>query len=174
MPHIPNVYEDVSDGDIYRRNVPLNPNENGEYILSITWHIDGASALKSRKLKIWPIFAIILKIPKLLRYSFRNVLFCGLWFGKQNPEFEVFQSHFIEEAQQLMNGFNVELPDRNIFCRLRVHGHVADLPAKAASPNFKQFNGNFGCSVCLEPGVQDPSKPLVLVRYYPYRFPKLP
>ena len=44
-----------------------------------------------------------------------------------------------------MNGFTIELCDCSIACRLRIQGQLADLPAKAASLNFKQFNGKFGC-----------------------------
>ena len=29
---------------------------------------------------------------------------------------------------------------------------IADLPAKAAMLNIKQFNGEFGCITCLHPG----------------------
>ena len=35
---------------------------------------------------------------------------------------------------------------------LNIHGHIADLVAKAPSLNFRQFNGFFGCSICLHPG----------------------
>jgi hypothetical protein len=34
---------------------------------------------------------------------------------------------------------------------LRVHTFIADLPAKAAVLNVKQFNGIFGCLVCKHP-----------------------
>ena len=35
---------------------------------------------------------------------------------------------------------------------LQIQGHLADLPGKAMSLNMKQFNGSFGCSMCLHPG----------------------
>ena len=37
---------------------------------------------------------------------------------------------------------------------LNVHGHIADLVGKAVSLSFGQFNGHFGCSICLHPGEQ--------------------
>ena len=35
---------------------------------------------------------------------------------------------------------------------LQIQRHLADLPGKAMSLNMKQFNGSFGCSMCLHPG----------------------
>ena len=163
---------DVTDGRVYKTEVPLNPDENGTCTLSITWNIDGSTAIKSRDLKIWHIFAMVIELPKKLRYSFRNILFCGLWYGKEKPEFSMFQKHFVTNVKDLMNGFPVQLSDRVLSCKLRIQGQVADLPAKAASLNFKQFNGKFGCSVCLEPGKKDTNNQLV--RYYPHKARKPP
>ena len=39
---------------------------------------------------------------------------------------------------------------------LNLHGHLADLVAKALPLNFRQFNEHFGCSVCLHPGERVP------------------
>ncbi len=35
---------------------------------------------------------------------------------------------------------------------IRCHNFVADLPARAAFLNFKQFNGYYGCLNCFHPG----------------------
>ena len=43
---------------------------------------------------------------------------------------------------------------------------VFDLPAKAAVLNCKQFNGNYGCSVCLNPGFQQGRCRVYLPRKY--------
>ena len=49
-----------------------------------------------------------------------------------------------------MNGFVIELPDKVLSFKLRIQGQVADYAAKAASLNVKQFNDQFGCSICLK------------------------
>ena len=56
--------------------------------------------------------------------------------------------------------------------KLHIQAEIADLPAKATSTNCKQYNGKFGCSVCLDPGEVDEDNQLV--RYYPYRPQKAP
>ena len=170
--HVPGVYKDITDGHIYRTEVPQNPDENNVTVTSLAWHIDGSAAVKSKDIKLWPIFAVIIEVPKAIRYSFYNVLFCGLWHGKQKPDFVLFQERFVEQVKMLMTGFTMDLADHIIACRLRIQGQLADLPAKAASANFKQFNGKFGCSVCLDPGAVDEGNQLL--RYYPYRTQKAP
>ena len=42
----------------------------------------------------------------------------------------------------------------------------ADLPARAMVANMKQFNGKFGCHVCLDEGQSRPNLPMH--RYYPF------
>ena len=169
--HVPGLYQDITHGHVYRTEVPQNPDVNNLIVISLVWHTDGSAAVKSKDIKLWPIFAIIVEVPKNMRYSF-YVSFCGLWHGKQKPDFALFQKHFVEQVKMLMLGFIINLPDHDIACRLRIQGHLADLPAKAASLNFKQFNGRFGCSVCLDPGAVDEINPLL--RYYPYRTQKAP
>ena len=57
------------------------------------------------------------------------------------------------------------------ICKVKVHGHLADLVAEAPSLNMKQFNGEFGCCVCLHPGGRLQGKGNV--RVYPH-FPEEP
>lgn len=47
---------------------------------------------------------------------------------------------------------------------MRTQCLIADLPAKAAMLNIKQFNGEYGCAVCLHPGESSGRG----VRIYPY------
>jgi hypothetical protein len=42
-----------------------------------------------------------------------------------------------------------------------------DLPARAMVANSKQFNGKFGCSICLDEGAGRPDCPMH--RYWPYQ-----
>ena len=88
--HVPGQYQDITDGHVYRYEVPMNPDANGTVVLTLGWDIDGSAAVKSKDLKLWPMLAIVIEIPKGLRYSFYNVLFCGLWQGKKKPDFALF------------------------------------------------------------------------------------
>jgi hypothetical protein len=52
---------------------------------------------------------------------------------------------------------------------VRVHllAVTLDLPARAMVANAKQFNGKYGCSICLDEGAGRPNCPMH--RYWPYQ-----
>ena len=51
-----------------------------------------------------------------------------------------------------MLGVTIETPHGPASYRAKLELAVFDLPAKAAALCSKQFNGKYGCSVCLHPG----------------------
>ena len=51
-----------------------------------------------------------------------------------------------------MLGVTIETPHGPATYRAKLELAVFDLPAKAAALCSKQFNGKYGCSVCLHPG----------------------
>ena len=94
--HVPGQYKDITDGHIYRTEVPQNPDENNVIVISLAWHIDGSAAVKSKDIKLWPIFAIIIEVPKIVRYSFYNVLF-GM--GSKNQIFSCFKNDLLNKSK---------------------------------------------------------------------------
>ena len=124
--------------------------------MSLVFHIDDAPAVKSKTLNLWPIQCFVVELPLSIRYSFKNILFCGLWCGTKKPLLQLFQSYFVEQIEEInRTGVNVSINERMEVIRIptiKVLGHIADLVAKAPSLNMKQFNGEFGCSICLHPG----------------------
>ena len=58
-------------------------------------------------------------------------------------------------------------PDGQKLCRAMLLLSTLDLPAKAAVVNVKQWNGEYGCSVCVAPG--DNSLGGRSSRHWPYR-----
>ena len=156
--HENGVYNDIIDGAIYQKQ-SAHVNEDGSFPISLYCHIDGAPALKSKSVSLWPIPSFITELPLSLKYSYKNILMSGLWFGKAKPDMNVFQAKFVEEVKSLQNGFHVDVvgsPGQKF--KLMVIGQVADLMAKAPSIKFKLHNGKFGCSVCLHPGTRVPGK----------------
>jgi hypothetical protein len=50
-------------------------------------------------------------------------------------------------------GINITTPHGPKTLKARLLSCVFDLPAKAASLNFNQWNGMHGCNICLDVGV---------------------
>ena len=146
-------YRDICCGELYRQQ---NGCDDPTKLLSLLFHIDGAPAVKSKTLSLWLIQCILVELPVTIRYSFKNVLFCGLWCGVKKPDLQLFQKYFVDQVEAISaSGLNVNVRATKKQIKvtvLNLHGHLADLVAKAPSLNFRQFNGHFGCSICLHPG----------------------
>ena len=69
-------------------------------------------------------------MPPYLRYSFRNILLSGLWYGRKKPEMKVFQNRFIEQVKTLKDGFRLNVDGEETKFKLAVCGQAADLVAK--------------------------------------------
>lgn len=75
----------------------------------------------------------------------------------------------MSELEQLQHGqvkVGGELANISVK-RIILHGHLADLVAKAPSLCFCQFNGKSGCSICLHPGERI-QRGKGRIRIYPY------
>ena len=56
--------------------------QDGGLCVILYWHLDGAPALKSKSVSIWPIQCFVAELPLEVRYSYKNIILSGLWFGK--------------------------------------------------------------------------------------------
>lgn len=167
--HVPGFYKDVIDGSVYQEN-SAHIKQDGSFPISLYWHLDGAPALKSKSVSIWPIQSFVAELPVNIRYSYKNIILSGLWFGKKKPDMFVFQEQFVQQIEELKNGFQVGDPEKPKF-KLSIVGQAADLIAKGPSINFKIFCGKFGCSDCLHPGLKLPCPGNVRI-YLPRKFPR--
>ena len=76
-----------------------------------------------------------------------NLLLGGVWLGPVKPQMEIVLEPIITEINK------IDLPlqgRRNLKAKVLLG--VFDLPAKAAALNCIQFNGEYGCSYCLDEG----------------------
>ena len=82
----------------------------------------------------------------------------------------MFKKYFVDQVQAINeSGLTVDVRATKKQVKvtmLNLHGHLADLVAKALSLNFRQFNRHFGCRVCLHPRERAP-KGKGTVQIYP-------
>lgn len=82
---------------------------------------------------------------------------CSLWFGAKKPDMSYFFKPFVEECASLCEaGFEWQHPSDQSLRHIKVRTLccVCDAEARPLLQNFKQFNGRYGCGVCLHPGIQ--------------------
>lgn len=143
-------------------------NKNNVLLL---WNTDGASVFKSSNYSIWPLYFVINELPVHKRWCTHNVILGRLWFGPQKPNMLTFLKPFTESISNLQtNGVEVYSPDTssNFVCRAMLLCGSCYLPAKAVVLNMKQYNGEYGCSHCLQSGKRLKLDTGGTVHVYPY------
>ncbi|XP_074634703.1 uncharacterized protein LOC141893218 [Acropora palmata] len=165
-------YKDITDGTLYKNFYKEVHSESGDRTcchLSLMISTDGAPVFKSIHCSIWPPYLCILELPSQKRYSVKNVLLIGLWYGVKKPKINSFLEGFLCKIGMLeTEGLLVYNKWEDEFVTFKVHLHccICDLPGKALVFLHKLYNGLFGCMVCFHPGVR-----LAIrgnVRVYPY------
>lgn len=106
--------------------------------------VDGMSSkFQSKMYHVWPIVASILNLHPRLRRQFKNLLFCMLYYGDQKPNFQKYLSLLVDQLH------SISFIYANYTVKVKVITLCADLPAKALCLNISQFNGYYGCPMCL-------------------------
>lgn len=159
-------YRDIYDGEVYKELSQQNQILSKQNNISFQWYTDGVRIFNSSKFSIWGFFLIILELPYALRYKMENVLLVSLWFGDKKPSPNLFLKPLKESLRSVYEGIQIYVRDLKSY--IKVQGIIicgtADLPAKALFLSMNQYNGRFGCQVCLEPG-----QTVAKTRVYPYR-----
>jgi len=134
--------------------------------LSLTCNVDGVPVFKSSNTSMWPVFYVVNDLPFSLRRD--NVLLHGLWSGAGKPKMECFLTPIVDELATLnKNKLTWQTKQGTTFeTTVILDLLVCDSVARPPLQNFKQFNGEFGCSFCLHKGVPLP-KGQGFVRTYP-------
>lgn len=146
--------QDVDDGQHYRKlsgpgkffSVP----ERTGLILCA----DGVPLFKSSGQSLWPIQLCVTSLPPNIRMDFRHLLLAGVWLGNVKPDMSIILQPVLDKIYHLSTeGINITTPNGPKTLKARLLSGVFDLPAKAMSLNFNQWNGAYGCNICLDVGV---------------------
>ncbi|PIK57615.1 hypothetical protein BSL78_05523 [Apostichopus japonicus] len=99
------------------------------------------------------------------------MLFAGIWFGNKKPCMGTFLEPFHSALKNIADG--IKLKPFGFDNPINVHGILlggtCDLPAKCIMLNMTQFNGQFGCGRCKQPGKHVPSG-RGFTHVYPYDY----
>lgn len=141
----PNIRGDVNTGTYFREM-----RENGlidDKTITLQLNCDGAPAHQMSSYSIWPLMGIINEARYQLRRAY--VILVALWYGEKKPPTEPYLNWAMEKLSQLQEeGFYVS----GIHYRIRVVIITTDTPARPILRCTTQFNGQYGCDVCLHPG----------------------
>ncbi len=150
-----NSIEEIYDGEVYQKlttcNGPLSDPRN----ISLTWNTDSIPIFKSSKFSVWPFYCVINELSFAQRTKRENMIFLGLWFGDSKPSMLTFLEPLCDTLNKIeKDGVSVQFAgaEEPFICRVLTIAGTCDLPAKALVLNSVQFNGQFGCLKCEQPG----------------------
>ncbi|XP_046408556.1 uncharacterized protein LOC124173087 [Ischnura elegans] len=142
--------ENVTHGSLYNQFKHVL---SGVFDFTVMLYTDGMQLYKSTKLSVWPILFVINELPYHIRYLPQNIIFGGLWYRPQKPNFSAYTLPMLKIFSSLRYRIEVILPCGDVTkVRCILLNGIADLPAKALLLNLKNFNGFFRCPKCLIKG----------------------
>ena len=163
-------YEDIYDGSLYQELMLPNGVLSSKNNISLTWNVDGLPLFKSSKFSLWPLYFVINELPYKLRKLKENMIIAGLWFGESKSNMNIYLKPIVKELMVLeQHGVEVKPPLCSSFVSKAILlAGTCDLPAKCLVLNCIQFNGEFGCSKCQEPGITLTTSARGHTHVYPY------
>lgn len=139
-------YMDLIDGIHYKSLKERN-------YLTLMAYTDGIQLSKSNGNCFYPVIIGICELPQTIRDSIKNKIVFGVWYGSKKPSSDILFEKLIEELNSInQDGIAIRLEDKEVTLKLKLYGVLSDTPAKATVLNMNNFNGNFGCPYCLNPG----------------------
>ena len=142
--------KDVWDGEVLKKATPTTTD------IALSLCTDGVPIFKSSRVTMWPVYLAILNLPPSKIYKSQNIILCSLWVGPGKPPMEHFLKPLTERMSRLSStGVKMKMTSGYVTVKAKLVLAVFDLPAKAAVLNCKQYNGKYGCHVCLNPGFQE-------------------
>ncbi|XP_067203731.1 uncharacterized protein [Linepithema humile] len=144
-------FDDITDGILYKEFVDSLSIHDKLNFATTTMNSDGSPIFESSRFSIWPIQMIINELPLDVRTS--RPIVCGIWFGKDKPNMNIFLKPYVVHMNKLSNnGVRCTIANEVRIIKVFTLCCCVDSVARAPMQGIVQYNGYFGCSWCLHPG----------------------
>lgn len=113
---------------------------------------------------------MINEIPINERKLKENIIYYGLWISSRKPIMWSYLKPLHEEICKLEDGIKMKDCNGEEFAmKATKFSCVCDLPARCMVSNSMQFNGEYGCWFCLQPGQNYTTNKGGHVRIFPFQ-----
>lgn len=170
-----NVYTDFYDGKLYMEFVQTLEPAIRRLFVTLCFNADGAVVFKKAGHSMWLLQIMLNELPVNTKLS--TPITFGIWFGDSKPNMNVFLKPFVAQMNELARtGVKCHVAGEEKVVKVFALCCCVDSAARAPIQGISQWNGNFGCSWCLHPGVSVKinDKPDCKTTYmkYPVRNPR--
>jgi hypothetical protein len=105
----------------------------------------------AKKGSLWPLQLVINELDPTIRFLPENIITVGFWFG-EDPPMAIFWKPFTTEMRD-NNKFEITENDTSVKFKIIPINCSVDTVARDMIQAKQSFNGAYGCSFCLHPGV---------------------
>ena len=146
---------DIMDGEIWQCiTAHLSPNSRSSSvnILGILINVDWFQPFKHVSYSVGVIYAVIINLPRSIRYKSENVIIIGIIPGPNEPKQHInsYLGPLVSELLELQNGQWYETSVGRQFIKCAMVGLASDIPATRKAAGFVGHNAIKGCSRCLK------------------------
>ena len=150
------MLKDVYDGKVWQEFVDYEgqPFLSQYHNLALMLNMDFFQPFKHINYSVGAIYAVVMNLPRAIRYRQENVILVGLMPGPHEPKHNInsFIEPMVTELLELWEGveMNISCVGRKVVrCALLCIG--CDLPAGRKICGFLGHNARYGCSRCYKP-----------------------
>lgn len=157
------ILSDITDGNVWKELVSsLTPTHAlPTNFLGLLLNVDWFQPYKHVSYSVGVIYAVLINLPRNIRYRPENVIVVGIIPGPHEPKTHIntYLGPLVNELLQLHKGDWIETTSGRQFIRCVVAGISSDIPATRKAAGFVGHNATKACSRCLKefPRINDRS-----------------
>ena len=144
---------DITDGKVWKELVTsISPDRTPVNILGLLINIDWFQPYKDISYSVGVIYAVIINLPRSLRYKEENVIIVGIIPGPHEPKKHInsFLGPLVSELLEFHTGMWLSTSIGWQFLRCVLMCQSSDIPATRKAAGFLGHHANKGCSRCLK------------------------
>ena len=149
----PNFILDITDGKVWSMiTSSLSPNRSPTNIIGILVNVDWFQPFKHVSYSVGVIYAVIINLPRSIRYKNENIIIIGIIPGPKEPSKHInsYLGPFVSELLELHNGLWFTTPSGRQFIKCALIGLSSDIPATRKAAGFVGHTASKACSRCLK------------------------
>lgn len=136
--------EDIFDGKLYNQGMKND-------MISLNCSVDGVPVFSSYNFSMQPVTCTINELAPNKRR--KHILLVSLWCGSKEMKMSEYLKPLIEESKLLFGeGFTYTKNDIIYVRKVKILMFICDSVARPKVFNGHQFNGSYGCNLCLHSG----------------------
>lgn len=143
---------DITDGRVWNELLHTYSSNSKRNFLGLLVNVDWFQPFKHISYSVGVIYAVIVNLPRAMRYKKENVMIIGIIPGPKEPNKQInsYLGPFVKELLELQNGIWFPTSSGIQFITCVLIGLSSDILATRKAGGFVGHNATKACSRCLK------------------------